>query len=64
MTDFRPCRNELCDYLLVGGAAYCCDGCARADERGYEIHDSGVLGHAPACPRRTWTKIHSAETSQ
>lgn len=51
--DTRPCRNELCDYRLAGGAAYCCAGCATADERGYEVHEGGPLGHSPACARRT-----------
>lgn len=53
MSDYRPCRNELCDYLVAGSAAYCCAGCARADEGGYEVHESGMLGHSPACARRT-----------
>jgi hypothetical protein len=45
----RPCKNELCDGLLAGSALYCCEPCWLADERHYEIHEDGPLGHAPEC---------------
>lgn len=48
----RPCANELCDGLLAGGALYCCAPCALADERHYEIHEDGPLGHTPDCRER------------
>lgn len=52
MGRLRECANPLCDYWLAGGSAYCCGGCATAHERGYEIHESGPLGHSPLCARR------------
>lgn len=51
-TPLRSCANPLCDYLLAGGALYCCDPCSLAHERGYEIHGDGPLGHDPRCARR------------
>lgn len=50
--DRKPCDNELCDRDTSSGAKYCCDGCARADEGQYEIHESGFLGHSPGCDER------------
>jgi hypothetical protein len=49
----RHCANPLCDYLLIGGARYCCGGCATADENSYEVHEYGILGHSDTCARRT-----------
>jgi hypothetical protein len=49
----RYCGNPLCKFLLIGGARYCCGGCAAAAEGGYEVHEYGILGHSDTCARRT-----------
>lgn len=50
--ELRSCANPLCAYKLIGGALYCCGRCAVAHDRGYEIHESGQLGHSAGCARR------------
>lgn len=32
----RPCRNPACIFSTSMGAAYCCRGCATADEYHYD----------------------------
>ena len=49
---FKPCNNPLCDHQTSAGAAYCCNSCSLAHEKGYEIHEDGILGHAPSCLER------------
>jgi hypothetical protein len=48
----RPCRNDLCQGLILGGAAYCCGPCASAHEGHYEIHEDGPLAHTAGCVAR------------
>lgn len=52
MVYLHKCENPLCDRLVKLGVAYCCDSCARAHEKHYEIHESGILGHSEACNQR------------
>lgn len=39
--------------------AFCCHGCTLASERGYEVHESGLLGHTKRC-----NEDHASKTGQ
>lgn len=56
MTDppetLRPCQNHLCERAVGGSAPHCCGPCSSADERHYEIHEAGPLGHTEPCSER------------
>lgn len=43
------CTNPECDRLVDFLLQYCCAKCERAYLEGYEIHESGILGHSDAC---------------
>lgn len=46
------CSNPLCDRKIPQGILYCCAACGLADERKYEIHEDGPLGHSNSCNER------------
>lgn len=48
----HACQNPLCDRACPHSVAYCCQGCALADEGHYEIHPDGLLGHSAVCNER------------
>lgn len=48
----KPCVNPSCDHQVRVGAAYCCNACGDAHEKGYEIHEDGPLGHSEGCLER------------
>lgn len=50
--ELKACDNPLCERQTSAGAAYCCDGCSRAHEGRYEIHEDGILGHSAGCNER------------
>lgn len=43
------CVNPLCDRWVPQGIMYCCGGCDKAHHGGYEIHETGPLGHSESC---------------
>lgn len=52
MIELKKCTNELCRRAVKTSVAYCCASCDRAAERGYEIHETGLLGHTEGCEIR------------
>lgn len=52
MEDFKKCDNPECDRLVKKEYAMCCTGCRTAHEDGYEVHESGFLGHTGLCDIR------------
>lgn len=50
--EFKKCINSLCFRKVKHGVMYCCMACNMADDRRYEIHESGPLGHSPDCNQR------------
>lgn len=52
MTELKKCANDLCRRAVKTSVAYCCDPCGRAAEHGYEIHETGLLGHTAGCEVR------------
>jgi hypothetical protein len=51
-TQFNKCTKPDCFRKVKPGIVYCCHPCALADEKKYEIHDDGPLGHTPSCNER------------
>lgn len=51
--ELTVCRKPDCLRKIKSTVAYCCEACWRADKGGYEIHESGVLGHGDVCNRRS-----------
>jgi hypothetical protein len=52
VTEFKKCANNLCERRVKTSVAFCCYPCHRAHDKGYEIHESGILGHADSCNER------------
>lgn len=50
--EFKKCTNKLCERRIKTSVAFCCHPCSRAEEKGYEIHESGPLGHTQDCNER------------
>lgn len=51
--DFKECNSGIaCGRSVSASVAYCCWACSKADEGGYEIHESGLLGHSQDCQER------------
>ena len=50
--ELKKCDNPECSRLVRKGVEYCCAPCRQAREDGYEIHESGPLGHSEGCNRR------------
>jgi hypothetical protein len=49
---FHACANGLCDRRVKDGVGYCCTPCAVAQQKCYEIHEDGPLGHTTSCAQR------------
>lgn len=52
MDELTACSNTLCKRKVPEMVAYCCTGCRLADERHYEVHEDGPLGHSQYCNER------------
>lgn len=50
--DYKKCNNSLCLRKVKQSVMYCCHPCGLAQERGYEIHETGPLGHTTTCNAR------------
>jgi hypothetical protein len=52
LRQYKPCANPSCQFVVPTSTVYCCVGCDLAQQGGYEIHESGMLGHGSWCARR------------
>lgn len=46
-----PCKAG-CGRLKPAEYEFCCHGCTMAADGGYEVHESGPLGHTERCEER------------
>jgi len=52
LIQYNKCTNDLCDRKVRAGVAFCCYACSAASEGGWEVHESGMLGHSDDCNER------------
>lgn len=55
---YQRCKNPTCDRVVRVSVDYCCVPCESAHTGGYEIHESGSLGHSDMCWVRHEARWH------
>lgn len=56
MIEFHKCRKPDCFRKVSIGSMYCCGPCDYADQKGFELDESGPLGHSDGCNHRKFLR--------